>query len=201
MNRLRLSHPIAGALLAAAVMLGSAPLHAQATDSTSFRAGQWGAEFTVNGNALGILRFSSPTSAWIGQLRGSWESTDAGNDPRPFVQDLNVRAIEVQFGKRWYRPLVGDVLQHVTLGALASNARQERRLNDNTGEVQGTNAVGLFVDVGAQWMVTKNLSLGAQYGLGARVSRAKIDEASPEITITNTLLTLGPVGIRAALFF
>jgi hypothetical protein len=50
-------------------------------------------------------------------------------------------------------------------------------------------------------MVTKNLSLGARYGLGARIARSSVEDANTEFTITNTLLTIGPVGIRAALYF
>ncbi len=207
MHRIRLSHPIARAAIAAALMLSVAPLHAQVSDSTVFRAGQWGAEFTVNGNALGLLRFSSPNSAWVGQVQGSWQSSDRDvNAPpslpsQPSAQETSVRQIEVQFGKRWYRPLAGDVLQHFTFGALASNERQEQAFNNNPGRVQGTNAVGLFADFGAQWMVTKNLSLGAHYGLAARRARTSIDDSDTDITVSTMQITVGPVGIRAALYF
>lgn len=201
---------IACSLIAAAITLSSAPLHAQVPDSTPFRAGQWGAEFTVSGNALGILRFASPTTAWIGQVQVSLESTDTDNDSpppepgfpfSPAVQTFDAREIEARFGKRWYRPLVADVLQHFTFGALASTDRQEQQVDENPSRVQATNSVGLFADFGAQWMVTKNLSLGAQFGLSAGVARSNVEEGSNELTVTNTAFALGPVGIRAALYF
>ncbi len=198
---------IASTAVFAVLVLTANPLHAQTADSTFFRAGQWGAEFTLGGfNSVGVLRFSTPKRAWIGEVRATYQSFDNENNTAPLSGLREIRSVDLQIGSRWYRTLDDKIAQHITVGALAGSARQERDRPTSIGtptstETSSNISAGLFADLGAQWMVTSNLSLGATYGVTARVARSSTDAQFSETKSTNTTLTLGPVGIRAALYF
>ncbi len=112
----------------------------------------------------------------------------------------NSRWIALQIGSRWYRPLLQNMVQHVTVGALVIDSRVERQRTANS-EVERGNGVGVFSDVGAQWMVTRNLSLGASYGFSATYGKSTYTAGSDERAVTNTNIVLGPATIRAALYF
>ncbi len=190
----------ASAALAAAVLLAPMRAKAQASDSTLFRAGQWGAEFSpVDFSSLGVLRFSTPTRAWIAQLRGTLELVDRDeNTPQTGLRSNHL--LQLQLGHRWYKPVAPAVVQHFTLGALARTSRSEFRFR-NDPIVRSGNAFGFVADIGAQWMVTSNLSLGASYGIAALVSRNTDNSFSGDSRSTISSAFLGPVSIRAALFF
>jgi hypothetical protein len=203
MSRFTCSFLALGTLLVGSLALDSAPLHAQATDTTPFRGGQWGVEFTAGGfNSLGLLRFATPTRAWFGELQGRLETSNSeldGSD-QPQTDERDAMTLNLQLGNRWYRPLGPEVLQYFTAGAIVGTTRDERRLGNNELTDRSTR-FGAFADVGAQWMITRNLSLGASYALTATVARTTGEQGTVQRTQNTTLIGLGPVSIRGVLYF
>ncbi len=192
---------IGSATLAVSFASSVNPLRAQSSDSTTFRAGQWGAEFALGGyNSLGVMRFSSPTRAWIGALSGQFRSIDDDSNPPQAGGVTGSSAMNVQLGHRFYRPATTHVMQHLTVGALAGVTRT--KVERESGPDTNINSVaGLFADLGALWMVTRSLSLGAAWTLSATVTRTENNTNFFEQDRTVTNVSFGQVSIRGALYF
>ena len=183
-------------LLAALPVLVPAPVAAQSADTTFFRPAQWGVEFAAGSfNALGLLRFATPTRAWFGSVQGRVQSVELPNG-----NDVDEAQLSLQLGSRWFKSLGDDLLQHVTVGALISGSSSSRTGGAAVSSTRGT-GLGVFGDIGGQWMVTRNLSLGAAYGLTATWGRTTGEEGASERSATQTFVSLGPVSIRGTLYF
>lgn len=202
---------LAGGLAAAPAAAQSTPASAPDTASLPFHAGQWGAEFGLGTyTSAGFLRFRSPSRAWVGNVSADysrrsredneWEQTDAL---------LNLSA-----GHRWFRAVLPDVSHFLTLGSVVGSRRSEQTRQSSvpgpgTAEVRSTTSsyfAGLTADVGAQWMVTPSLSLGAKWGAQAVVGRdrerVRRDMSSAnELTGTSVNLFLGRIAILGTLYF
>ncbi len=192
----------------ACVVLPSVALQAQTADSTTFRAGQWGAEFAMGGfSSLGVLRFSTPRRAWIGAVTGRLENVERESDPSsppfpPFGFAFERSGIDLSLGHRWYRDIAPRVQQHVTLGALISGARQNRVAPRQADVSENSVGGGAFADLGAIWMVTQKLSLGAAWNAQLVLGRTTTNGLPEQRqTTTSTTLSLGQVTIRGALYF
>ncbi len=192
---------IASTTIAVSLTASAQSLASQSADSTTFRAGQWGSEFSLGGyNSLGVLRFSSPTRAWIGSLNGQFRSVDDDSNPPLAGGVTSSSAMNVQLGRRFYRPALPSVMQHLTLGALAGITRSEVELPSGSTTDNG-GVGGLFADLGALWMVTRSLSLGAAWTLSATVTRTENSTSQFEQKRSVTNVSLGQVSIRGALYF
>ena len=73
------------------------PLHAQATADTvrAFRSGQWGIEFIPTGASVaeaGVLRFSTPTRAWVLDGSATFSRQNAsGTNGEQAAQSIDVK--------------------------------------------------------------------------------------------------------------
>ncbi len=146
------------------------------------------------------MRFSSPTRAWIGTVRGELQETDNESDPPLTAGVTGNRSLNVQLGRRFFRPASEDVLQHFTIGALAGVTRTEQQFGGES-VTNNNGGGGIFADLGALWMVTRSLSLGAAWTVSATVSRENNNSPLTEQKRTVTRLSLGGVSIRGALYF
>ncbi len=203
-------------LVALALFCGILPLaatrahaQAQAADSTGFRAGQWGAEFSLGSGALnstgaGVLRFTSARRALVLDVQGQLSRDTGDGDSRQTQSGLRVR-----LGTRWYRSLSRNVLQSLTVGVLASHDRREWR-NSSLIQVPAANTRstftggGAFAELGGSWMVTPQLSLGAAWQGSVQYSRGtqRTVSGNPTFTAPNERTTsinasLGGVVLRA----
>lgn len=201
------------ALLAVALVPLSVTAQPTASaDSTPFRAGQWGAEFGLgNFASAGVLRFRSPTKAWFGSASGLVQRSTSDEFLRPREQTQ----FDLSLGHRWYRPVTPRIWQFATVGALVGYGTTElittvsmvgqpmTAVNRLTTErVTG----GAFADLGAQWLVTPQLALGASWQAQATVGRQTEDGAVPRNVITDATgttlgLSLGRVAVRGTLYF
>ena len=196
-------------------------LRAQETSSPSieasalpFRAGQWGAEFSLGSfSSLGAVRFRSPSRAWVGTVDGRYERTSRDED----VPDRSLSRVGLTLGHRWYHALHEDVAQFVTLGAVLAWQRTESSLLPNPVPQPGQSPTtpdfvsqglvgGVAVNVGAQWMVTSSLSLGATWGAQAGLGRDRVRvRAAPgavsEQTGTSVNVLVGRLGVLGTLYF
>ncbi len=184
---------------------------AQAPDTTAFEAGQWGAEIGLEAAfaSLGLLRFSTPNRAWIGAVGASIQRTRSdvqqrGFEPDAVARSFNDAEIALRLGHRWYRTMSSRVQQHATVGVIVLGGRE--RAGPTFPSSQWYGGGGAFVDVGALYMVTPRLSIGAAWSAEAsRVrsrGRSEGGLSPPETTtLTSTRILFGQVDIRAALYF
>lgn len=191
----------------------SARAQAPITDATGFRAGQWGAEFSLGTSAVsptgaGVLHFHSARRALVLDVSGQ-VSRQSGDIPWTQTQS----AARLRLGTRWYRPVSRSVLQSLTLGVLVS--REQRELQ-TVSLPQGPSAQtrststggGGFAEVGGSWLVTPQLSLGAAWQgnvLYARGTQRTVlaDPAlrSPDVRTTLWSASLGTLVLRAGVYF
>ena len=206
---------------AMALLLGSMaafpPLAAQgasmpaAVDTLPFRAGQWGVEFSLGSfSSVGLLRFRSPERAWVGSVGGSYVRSPAS----PPLSERTNTQVDVQLGHRWLRPVRTNVSQFLTVGPVFGWRSLDTPLPPQSPPGQTTIALpstsslfgGISADVGAQWMVTSSLSLGARWQTQAVVGRDRERTRTAsgngnEQTGTSVNVLLGRVGVLGTLYF
>lgn len=196
----------------AAAAVAAPTLSGQTADSIAFRPGQWGAEFSLGGSfaGLGVQRFSTPTRAWLASVRGRFR--DVSGDMDSLSSSLfdfslpqgDMQQVQLTLGHRWYRPVTQNVLQHVTVGALAGSFRETRFRRASPDVTSRSFGGGVYAEVGAMWMVTRRLSLGAASTAQATLSRYTLKIPAPagaERRSTSTRLAFGDVRLQGALFF
>lgn len=183
------------------------------TDSTGFRAGQWGAEFTLgtgNGVASGVgaLRFFSDRRALLLDVNGRFTRASGDAPLRGTESSLNLR-----IGPRWYRPVKGRVLQYISVGVIASHDRRENpiftsSLDPITQSTTKSYGGGAFGEVGGSWMVTSQLSLGASWQGAVQYARNTQDArnlggtvVSPASSSNLWNASFGSLALRAGVFF
>jgi hypothetical protein len=148
-----------------------APLSLVAQDSTArpaitpFRRGQWAAQFSVGAgfSSIGFLKFRSPTRALILDLRlgGSHRESSLDDSTGSHFLGLDSDAFtQVRFGWRGYRGGATKVVTHYTFGALAGFDHSASRTPSNVFQ-DNSWTWGLFGDLGATYLVTTQLGLGA----------------------------------------
>lgn len=168
-------------------------------DSLPFRRGQWGAEFGIDDGTVGIgvLRFRSPRKAWLidGAVSAGWsdiESSFGGDDDRTSV------FVGLRAGPRSYRPIATGSAGYIGMGlsggyGWAASAGNRYRSWD----------AGAFGELGAIYLVTRRLSLGAQVEIYGAFSWSHQRFADPPAVTRDRRLTIGvrPPRIVGALYF
>lgn len=207
------------ALVSVAVATTASPLAAQQADTLPFRAGQWGAEFTAaNFSGVGLLRFSNPHRAWLVDVQGQVTRQSGGtNSLSSFDVVSDSEALQLRLGRRFYAPVAPRVVRHVGVGVLGRYASQDARpgafavtapfsYDESRTDFSG----GVFAEVGAQWMITANLGLGAAWSANLQAGRRQVERISaagnapPERTqssVNTWGASFGGLAIRGAVFF
>jgi hypothetical protein len=157
-------------------------------DSTSFRRGQWAAQFGggLSLATLGVLRFTSPRSAWVFdvQLSGGHSHSTVtaptvnGDTTREsFASDAR---IALRVGRRFYRDARngGPVAPFVGIGVLGGFTHSASGDYSGGFESDGWTA-GTFGELGGTYRVTDHLSLGAGAEVGITYGRSKARSVSP----------------------
>ncbi|MCC6245836.1 MAG: hypothetical protein IT353_23590 [Gemmatimonadaceae bacterium] len=206
-------------LVALCAAIFAAPLAAQQSDSLPFRAGQWGAEFSAaNFSGVGVLRFSNPRRAWLMDLQGS-VTRQSGSSERMTNADVSTDSETAQFrlGRRAYKPLVSRVVRYVGGGLSARYASFDQYPTPFSVSpplvytpTRSQFEAGLFAEVGAQWMITPNLGLGAAWSADVHVGRAEtssltlysgLPPSNTKSTVNTISASLGALAIRGSIFF
>ena len=139
-----------------------------AKPSTPFRRGQWAAQFTAGSGfgSLGFLKFRSPTRALVLDVQlGGVHSESLTEDSTGVSQfdGLNSNAFtQLRFG--WRRYVGGEprIVTHYTFGVLAgfNHSVSTSTVGGISTKSNGWSG-GLFGDLGATYLVTPKLGLGA----------------------------------------
>ena len=164
---------VAASLLVASAL--ATPLAAQQPDTAGalpFRGGQWATQFGFDGNfvSAGALRFRSARTAYVvdGFARASrvrYENPASLETERQTNTDF---AFALQAGMRRYRAVAERVNAFGGAG-LRSQVSSSRALMEGapSGYAQRFGTAGLYGEVGATWMVSRNLGLSGATQLGA----------------------------------
>jgi hypothetical protein len=178
-------------LVSLVLLAGPLALAAQESpipDSTAFLRGQWAAQFGggLSLATLGVLRFTSPRSAWLFdvQLSGGHSHntvtvpTVSGDTTlESFTSDAR---ISFRVGRRFYRGARrgGPVTPFVGVGVLGGFTHSASGDDSGGFESNGWTA-GTFGEVGGLYRVTDHLSLGAGADVGITYGRSKARSVSP----------------------
>lgn len=191
---------------------------AQQADSLPFRTGQWGVEFTAADFAgVGALRFLSARNALLFNVQGRITRQSGSNNDNASLHLVNDSdEVQARFGWRRYAPLAPRIVRHVGLGVQAFRGSSEQQIGSLSTSVLDiplihsiTEGFGAYAEVGAQWMITRNLSLGASWSASASATRqyqetVTLGQQTPrrtERTTTGFTGLLGPLAVRAAIYF
>lgn len=132
---------------------------------TPFRGGQWAAQFQAGSSfgSLGFVKFGSPTRALVLDVRlggAHSESSVTDSAGSRFAGLTSTAFMELRFGWRRYRGGELKVATHYTLGVLGG--LDHRASRDLVAAFEGNGwTAGLFGDIGATYLVTPRLGLGA----------------------------------------
>jgi hypothetical protein len=166
---------LAGAcILAAATRAVSAQTIADTT-TVSFRPGEWGMGFLLRNNftSAGVLRFSTPTQAWVLDGTASFDrqalSSSVSGDET--VRTANLSA---DLGPRWYHAMSGHVTRYLGLGVSGGYGRSEFA---STSSHANSWSMGAYGEAGMQYMITRYLGLGWRGTLSA--TRSETNQSAP----------------------
>lgn len=193
-RRARLARLAAIAALVASP-IAATPLTAQTSGTTSdtagalpFRRGQWGTQFGFDGNiaSAGALRFRSERSAWLVNLEGyarrfTYEPVSPPDDAGE--RDASNYSLGLQLGMRRYRAIATRANAFTGVG-LVGQMRMDR-LPFGDGLVlasRRTMAGGIYGELGATWMATRNFGLSASTGLSATYDREQVEQSPSPFT-------------------
>lgn len=185
------------ALLVVAFAAATRILGAQQTpDPVMPRAGSWGAEAVLStGVGANVLRFTSPTSAWLAGL--SFSLTHQTDDMSAFPGGTNqsgwVGFTAARLGRRWWSGDRGERIRPLAgLGVLGG-------LSSGVG-FQSWNAGG-YGELGATYFYSPHVSIGAAGELTAVYSRDRSLGGGPARVTTRWTLGGTLIRVNAGVYF
>lgn len=175
------------------------------TDTSGFHAGQWAVQFGAGfGLAnIGILKFSSPRSAWMlrfdvnAEFRSGTSSTD-------FVGTSDVKDRSVTFatglGKRFYQAPRHKVRSFQSIGLFGSYADYKQTFTSETFTFTEWRA-GVLGELGAGYWVTPNFSLGGSGIMTAGYSDHTTDNSTTRTETNGWFVSGVTVQLIIGLYF
>ena len=189
---------MASALLAIGTLTLPAAARAQGDQALGFRAGQWGADFQVAGGftGAGAIKFTSPTRAWLidlgSQVLHSSTTQPTGNGSGTVIN------LSVKVGRRMYGTITHRVAPWTAVGLIASYGRER----DSGGDTTTSFGAGVFGSLGATWLITPHLGIGAQWSLIFNYSHQSITNPITGTAKNNTVnVTLPNMALGGQLYF
>jgi hypothetical protein len=177
----------------ASLLAGTA--EGQTPDSVAFHAGQWGAEFQI-GNGFfgaGALHFTSSTHAWLLNFNGSYDHTTRSGIGTP---SSSAASMAIDLGTRGYHAFGPRLERLITLGVSFGYSRQ----SGGGGATTQAIGVGPFVSLGASWLVTPHLGVGAQWRASVSYTHGTASGAATA-TANDVRVSLGSALLMGQLYF
>ena len=155
-------------------------------DSTPFRRGQWAAQFGGGASllTLGVLRFSSPRSAWVLDARvsgghGHSASTFADSTGDTTITSFNSNAgVTFRVGRRFLRTARRAVVTFFGVGVSGGFSHDAGGSGRNVGESNGWSA-GAFGELGGTYLVNDNFGVGVTTDAAVTYNRSTSKSTSP----------------------
>lgn len=129
--------------------------------SAPFQTGQWGVEANVGGGSGTLLRFTSPTSAFVLGGSMSFRRSEIDFDSGTSASS-EMALISMNLGRRAYRRATGQIRPYSTLGITVGAGTQWQWL------------AGVFGDIGASYFVTDRLNIAAAGVLTAQYQESDL---------------------------
>ena len=173
---------------------------AQSADSAAFHGRQWGTEFNIGGGfaAAGMIRFSSPTRALIANVGTDLShssSTYAGNANSGSDVGMNLR-----LGARAYHAVGSRVYRLTTVGLSLNYTWQQTTQGGSRFASQGIGA-GVFGDIGATWLVTPHLGLGARFAGTVMYNHYRSTEPGSTARANQVRASVGSIALVGQFYF
>lgn len=159
-----------------------------------------------NFRGAGVLRFLTPRRALVLDLSGSTTRESATG----WSTATDVDFVQLRLGHRWYRPIHDRIVQHVTVGASFARSVVEHTVTTVEGlegkTAQQANSGGAYADLGAAWLVTPHLSLGAAWTADVSYKRASTDASGEGVQLLDQRVrswnaNAGSVSLRLNFYF
>ena len=179
----------------------SSRAQAQGHDSTTFRRGEWGADFQIAGGfaGAGAFRFSSPTQAWLVDLETSL--SHSSNTSPGFAGSANSVDLSLKLGRRRYATQAHSVAPWIAFGLTFAYSWHDLVTNDTvTARGRGIGG-GVFGALGATWFVTPHLGVGAQWGLNVTYTHTTYNGGSGSSSSNAIQATLPNMALVGQLYF
>ena len=172
-----------------ALLIVGPPLQAQdavRSDTTPFRRGQWAAQFGGGASlvTLGVLRFSSPRSAWVLDARvsgghGRSESTYADSTgDTTFTSFTSNAGVTFRVGRRFLRTARRAVVPFLGFGVLGGFSHDAGGSGRSGGESNGWTA-GAFGELGGTYLVDDNVGVGVTADAAVTYNRSTSKSTTP----------------------
>lgn len=187
------------------LVLASSSQAQAAADSAAqpFHAGQWGVQFVARPALTegGVLRFSTPTRAWILDGAATYDHTSSGGAAGPAGHSL--LAFAANLGPRWYRGLGSHLVRFAGVGLSGGYSRV--RVDGSSGAPSDW-SVGGYGELGVTYMFTPHFGVGSRTFLGLTRTASSVQtifNGQPLSTVhtTDYRVTFNPVEIAGAIFF
>ncbi|MGB7212612.1 MAG: hypothetical protein WBC97_08285 [Gemmatimonadales bacterium] len=189
-------------LTAGLVALATRSVSAQANDSMPFHRGQWAANFTIGSGfaGAGVLHFKSATRALLLDIAGFYSHDNNSNGATSYIP--NAGNITLRFGSRSYRALTGRVYRWTSIGVFGAYTKQTTVFPLGTTQISESVNGGIFGNLGATWMVTPHLGLGALWEARLGYShQTTAATGNPTVTDNTVSITLDHVALTGQIFF
>ncbi len=182
-------------LAAVVAAIPSASLWGQTPDSAAFHRRQWGVDFDIGNGFVGagLIHFRNPTHALVLALSGSLETITSGG-----IGGENSSALNISLGARRYHPFAPRLYYYRTLGIEGSYAHSFTSGGPST---ENRWMGGPFGELGAGWLVTPHLAVGAAWGLSAQYGYSKQTAGGATATSTVFVFSFGQVQLKGQLYF
>jgi hypothetical protein len=143
--------------------LPASPLTSQVADTALFHRAQWGVDFQFGGGfaGAGAIYFTSPTRAVVFDLTGQYNHSSASGGGQ-----YNTANTTLGVGTRAYHYVAANVARWTTFGVSFLYTDQHSTQDSSSSVSRGVGG-GLFANLGATWLVTPHLGLGAQWQVNA----------------------------------
>jgi hypothetical protein len=170
---------VGGSALLLILPATTAAQESSGADTIPFRSGQWAALFSggLSFASLGLMRFSTPTRAWVLDFRlagGHGHDTNRINDTLTIESFTSTANISARVGRRFYQGRGKAVASFQTVGVLSGFNHQcgGSTLGGTTCDKGWTG--GAFGELGAAYLVTPRLSIGGTAGVQFSYTRGTV---------------------------
>ena len=173
-------------------------------DTSRFHAGQWGLQFGLGSGLvnLGILRFSSPSSALMLLFDINAEFLNGTRTNALGTSDENDRNVffATGIGKRFYQAPRHKVRSFQSIGVAGSYSDRKQTFGTTTFTATDWR-LGLLGELGGGYWVTPNLSLGGTATASAGYAHSLTDDSSTRIRQNGWFLSGVTVFLSIGFYF
>lgn len=174
-------------------------------DTSAFRAGQWGLQFGLGSGLvnLGILRFTSPSAAWMLRLDLNAEFLNGTSTTPIDTTDANDHSMyfAAGIGKRFYQAPHHNVRSFQSFGVAGSYTDRKQTFGVGNTYTTTNASLGLLGELGGAFWITPNLSLGGTATASAGYEHRVTDNSGTKVRQNGWFVSGVTVFLSVGLYF